>query len=93
MYGLLPEFNNLELYCANHKRPDMALVQSEKPVGRWFIPGHFVMMKNDDRGRRIFEQLPTARALLEEGTNNYIDEWLVPTVLTVSYTHLRAHET
>jgi hypothetical protein len=43
------------------------------------------MMKNDDRGRGIFEHLPTAKALLEEDTNNYIDEWLVPTVLIHEY--------
>jgi len=85
VYGNLPTFGNLELYCAKHKRPDMALVRSAKPVGRWFIPGHFVMMRNDDRGRRIFEHLPTAKALLEESTNNYIDEWLVPTVLIHEY--------
>lgn len=85
VYGRLPIFGNLELYCAKHERPDMALVQSVKPVGRWFIPGHFVMMKNDDRGRGIFEHLPTAKALLEEDTNNYIDEWLVPTVLIHEY--------
>ena len=85
VYGRLPEFGDLELYCARHKRTDMALVQSPKPVGRWFIPGHFVMMKNDERGREIYDQLPTAKALLEEGTNNYIDEWLVPTVLIHEY--------
>ena len=85
IYGRLPTFGNLELYCAKHERPDMTLVTQKKPVGRWFIPGHFVMMQNDDRGRRIFEQLPTAKALLEEGTNNYIDEWLVPTVLIYEY--------
>ena len=85
VYGKLPAFSDLELYCAKHKRSDMALVESKKPVGRWFIPGHFVMMRNDDRGRRIFEHLPTAKALLEEDTNNYIDEWLVPTVLIHEY--------
>lgn len=85
VYGKLPKFSDLELYCAKHERPDMALVKSTKPVGKWFIPGHFVMMKNDDRGRRIFEHLPTAKALLEEDTNNYIDEWLVPTVLIYEY--------
>jgi len=85
VYGKLPAFGDLELYCAKHQRPDIELVKSAKPVGRWFIPGHFVMMTNDDRGRRILEHLPTARDLLEEGTNNYIDEWLVPTVLIHEY--------
>lgn len=85
VYGKLPNFGDLELYCAKHQRSDMELVTTDKPIGKWFIPGHFVMMQNDERGRTIFDALPTAKRLLEEETNNYIDEWLVPTVLIHRY--------
>tara|TARA_A100001037_G_scaffold287811_1_gene297751 strand:- start:2891 stop:3655 length:765 start_codon:yes stop_codon:yes gene_type:complete len=85
VYGKLPYFGDLELYCAKHERSDMDLVTTERPIGKWFIPGHFVMMRNDERGRSIYDALPTAKRLLEEDTNNYIDEWLVPTVLIHKY--------
>lgn len=80
-YGELPCFGEFDLYCGCHERHDMDMVKSETPLGRWFVPGHFVMMRNNEAGRSIMEHLPTGRKLLADGVNRYIDEHLVPTVL------------
>jgi hypothetical protein len=56
-------------------------VKSETPLGRWFMPGHFVMMRNSPESRDIMGYLPTGLELLADGVNRYIDEHLVPTVL------------
>ena len=81
LYGQLPEFGDHDLYCGCHERHDMDMVKSKTPLGRWFIPGHFVMMRNNSASRDIFGYLPTAASLLAEGVNRYIDEHLTPTVL------------
>lgn len=80
-YGRLPTFFESDLYCACGERSDMDLVKSETPLGRWFIPGHFVMMRNTDKSRGIMDHLPTGKRLMTDKVNRYIDEHLVPTVL------------
>jgi hypothetical protein len=74
-----------DLFCNAHKRLEMSLVQSESPLGLWYASGHFVMMRNDHRSRLLLEKLPTAKRLIKEPVNRYIDEHLVPTVLVDTF--------